>query len=115
VSQFENPKNRVLLIECADDAEIIRIGQETGLLREISPCFGLEWPPEIMVLGARPGYRYTGETVEVENEGVQPVMEWSKTQYALIYDADMDDPRYQAFRIVREPQAWIIPGWDREE
>ena len=46
---------------------------------------------------------------------MQEVWEWSKTQYALILDADLDDSRYQAFRIVSGPQSWIIPGWDREE
>lgn len=115
MSDFENPRNRMLLVECENDAEIIRIGQETGLLREINPGFGLEWPPEIMVLGARPGYRKTGAYAEVEGEGMQEVWEWSKTQYALILDADLDDSRYQAFRLVSGPQSWIIPGWDREE
>jgi hypothetical protein len=51
---------------------------------------------------------------EIENEGMYEVLEWSKTQYALIVDADMADDRWQAFRLVREPQSWIIPGWDSE-
>lgn len=108
MSEFQNPKGRFLLIECEDIGEMVRIGTANGLLREIVPGFGREWPPEIMVLPEQRGFRKTGRQLYVEGEGYQDELQFSPHLYVVILDADMSDPRWQDFRIVREQPQWEV-------
>lgn len=113
MNAIQNPRDGVLLVRCASDEALFQAGRRNGLVTN-SPVDGVAaWSDGVMVLSGRPGLRRTGRYRDAGEEGREELMETSSHLYAMIVGANLRDPRYLDFDIVREIEGWDVPGWGR--
>lgn len=110
MNTFQNPRDGVLLVRCANDEELVHAGRRNGLVTNL-PSDDAEWSDGVMVLSGRPGLRGTGRYRDAGEEGKEEIMDISPRMYAMIVGADLSDLRYQDFDIVHEAEGWDVPGW----
>jgi len=114
MSDFQNPKNGVLLIRAETIGLLRQRGLELGLLFYPFPDSDPEWVGGAMVSTPVPGWRPTGQFHEVPDEGIQEIIEWSEQRYSVVIGADFSDQRWQQFDVVTEQPPWNIDGWNAQ-
>lgn len=111
MTTIRNPRADVLLVRCASDEALFLAARRNGLVTNPSIGESPQWTGGVMVLSARPGLRGTGQYRDSGEEGREEILQTSPHLYAMIVGADLTDPRYLDFDIVREAEGWDVPGW----